>query len=256
MSDYNDFSEQTVLEKVVRLQDGLVARSTGGTFDGGDPVYQRLRSEVLLHPDLNSKIPEFVRRYRDLAQFWQFIKSQYATYAERRDFLWNSFRPAIEHLEITDRNPGVSPIGLALEEFDPDTVHAVWQKALDRLAGDPDGAITSARSLLEAVCKHILDDSGTHYPECADLQKLWALCAEALNLAPSQHQEQLFKSVLGNCQSIVNNIAAIRNRIGDAHGKSRRQVKPKPRHAELVVNLAGTMSAFLIATWKERHNVE
>jgi hypothetical protein len=29
-------------------------------------------------------------------------------------------------------------------------------------------------------------------------------------------------------------------------------VKPKARHAELAVNLAGTMAAFLVATWKER----
>jgi hypothetical protein len=29
-------------------------------------------------------------------------------------------------------------------------------------------------------------------------------------------------------------------------------VKPKPRHAELAVNLAGTMASFLVATWREQ----
>ncbi|ESQ81904.1 hypothetical protein AEAC466_19430, partial [Asticcacaulis sp. AC466] len=62
----------------------------------------------------------------------------------------------------------------------------------------------------------------------------------------------VFKSILGNCQSIVNYLGAIRNKIGDAHGQGRLPVKPKPRHAELVVNLAGSMSAFLVATWKDR----
>jgi hypothetical protein len=82
---------------------------------------------------------------------------------------------------------------------------------------------------------------------------LWALAAEQLNLAPQQHQEGLFKSILGNCYSAANNLAAIRNRIGDAHGQGRRQVKPKPCHAELAVNLAGTMAAFLVVTWGERN---
>jgi hypothetical protein len=29
-------------------------------------------------------------------------------------------------------------------------------------------------------------------------------------------------------------------------------IKPKPRHAELVVNLAGAMASFLVSTWDER----
>jgi hypothetical protein len=78
------------------------------------------------------------------------------------------------------------------------------------------------------------------------------MSAEALDLAPHQHQEKLFKTILGNCQSIVNSLGALRNKIGDAHGSGRRPVKPRPRHVELAVNLAGTMAAFLVATLKER----
>ncbi|EQD46232.1 abortive phage resistance protein, partial [mine drainage metagenome] len=40
--------------------------------------------------------------------------------------------------------------------------------------------------------------------------------------------------------------------ISDAHGKGKRAVRPRARHAELAVNLAGSMAAFLVATWKER----
>jgi hypothetical protein len=139
-----------------------------------------------------------------------------------------------------------------LADFDPENVRAVWQKALDRRLADPAGAITAARTLLETVCKHILDDLRIQYPDDCDLPRLWALTAEQLNLAPQQHQETIFKAILGNCQAVVGNLAAIRNRSGDAHGQGRRQVKPKARHAELAVNLAGTMAAFLVSTWKER----
>jgi hypothetical protein len=91
---------------------------------------------------------------------------------------------------------------------------------------------------LETVCKHVLDDSGTPYPGDADLPKLWSLAAAVVNLAPAQHQEKVFKEILGNCQSVVNSLGAIRNRGGDAHGQGRNPVTPKLRHAELAVNLA------------------
>jgi hypothetical protein len=45
----------------------------------------------------------------------------------------------------------------------------------------------------------------------------------------------------------VNYLGAIRNKIGDAHGQGKLAIKPKARHAELVVNLAGTMASFLVS---------
>jgi len=65
-----------------------------------------------------------------------------------------------------------------------------WHKSLERVANDPEGAITAARSLLETICKHILDDHGIDYPEDIDLPKLWTSVGEQLNLARSQHQEK------------------------------------------------------------------
>jgi hypothetical protein len=245
--------EESALDQAVRLQNGLIARATGGgDFDGGDTEYKALRSYFMARADTKALLPDFVRRCSDTAQFWGFVKYEYASYQERREFIWDRFRPLIEQLEAHDRAPGVIAITDTLTAFDPDNVQVAWQKALDRRTSDPEGAITAARSLLETVCKHILDDAGAPYPDDADLPKLWAMAAEKLNLAPSQHQEGVFKAILGNAQSVVNHLGAIRNKIGDAHGTGRRPVKPKPRHAELAVNLAGAMAAFLIATWEEQ----
>ena len=248
----NDASEESMFEKVQRMQDRLVSQSTGGGFDGGDLEFKRLRNELLERPDIKEKLPDFVRRFRDLHQYWQFIKGKYGTYQERREFLWDSFRPALDYLEAFDRAPSTQIIDEILEEFNAEAVHTAWQKALDRRTTDPEGAITASRTLIESVCKHILDDAGIDYPENADLPRLWRLCAETLNLAPSQHQETTFKSILGNCQSIVNSLGTLRNKIGDAHGTGRRPVRPKTRHAELSVNLAGTMASFLVSTWIDR----
>lgn len=85
-----------------------------------------------------------------------------------------------------------------------------------RRAEDPAGAITTARTLLETVCKHILDDLKEEYPTDADLPKLYKITAEKLNLAPSQHSAAVFKQILGGCTSVVEGLGALRNRLGSA----------------------------------------
>jgi hypothetical protein len=53
-----------------------------------------------------------VRRYRDPDSYWQFIKRKFGTYAERREFLWESFRPLLEHLETAAQNRRPAPLSL------------------------------------------------------------------------------------------------------------------------------------------------
>src|SRR3954452_8435828 len=57
---------------------------------------------------------------------------------------------------------GGSPIDISTTNLKWDTsfIQDVWRNALHRIHEDPDGAITSARSLLESVCKDILEDLG------------------------------------------------------------------------------------------------
>ncbi|WP_247891815.1 abortive infection family protein [Azospirillum argentinense] len=152
--------------------------------------------------------------------------------------------------------PADAVISEALAAFDEASVHAAWTKALERRATHPEGAITSARTLLETVCKHIIEDAGGTYGEKDELPKLYRTAAEHLNLAPDQHTEEVFKAILGNCQSVVNSLASIRNKLSDAHGRGRRAARPLPRHAELAVNLAGTMATFLVSTWRARQDAK
>lgn len=248
-----EHDKATPLERAEQFQDALVAFSTGrGGFGDGRLDYKEARQRLIDAVGDQDLLPDFVRRYRDLESYWQFIKREFGTYVERREFLWDSFQPLLERLEAERKHPVAKPVELALATLNAEAVDALWKKAVERKATDPDGAITAARALIESTCKHILDELKIPYPDDADPAKLWALCAEELSLSPGQHSEQVFKSILGNCQSVVNNLAAIRNKVGDAHGPGRRAVKAKPRHAELAVNLAGAMAAFLVATWTER----
>lgn len=70
--------------------------------------------------------------------------------------------------------------------------------------------------------------------------------------SPAQHIEPIFKQILGGCHSVVQGLGSLRSKLGDAHAQGKAVVKPAPRHAELAVNLAGTMATFLLATWEAR----
>lgn len=149
-------------------------------------------------------------------------------------------------------SPADDVISQALAEFDPDTVHSRWTQALDRRSTDPAGAITLARTLLEDVCKWIIIEAGETYEEKDDLPVLYRKLAKILSLAPDGHTEPVFKQILGSCQSVVESLGSLRNKISDAHSPGPKKVKPAARHAQLAVNLSGTMATFLVSTWAAR----
>ena len=241
---------ESLSERVEVFQNMLIAQATSGGTDLGD--FELLREEIINHPLLKDLAPRFLRTCRNPSQFWQFIKYKFPTYAERRQYLWDEFRPLFERLDGAKATPADGNVSLALEKFDPDTVHQIWLKAMERRESDPEGAITLARTLLESVCKHILDERGQEYKPDSDLPGLYKMAAKTLNIAPSQHSESIFQQILGGCTAVVEGLGAMRNRLSDAHGQGKKPIKPAPRHAELAVNLAGAMATFLVATHVSR----
>lgn len=236
------------LEVAERLKLVLTSRATGEEAD--ELEFRKLRTEVL--KGQHAKLaPAFLRTCGTLGDFWSFIKPKFAKYQERREYLRTEFDPLLTALEGT-----VTPIdaraGEMTRAYDADYVHGQWQKALDRRASDPEGAITAARTLLETTCKNLLDDLKIAYAPDSDLPALYSTVAKGLDLAPSQHTEKIFKQILGGCQAVVEGLGALRNRISDAHGQGQRPVRPGARHAELAVNLAGSMAVFLLSTHEER----
>ncbi len=238
------------LDQVEALQTLLVSCATGSRES--NPEYAALRRWLMANSSAVALIPHFVRTCRTIDQFWQFIKLEYPTYAERRQHIWMSFRPMLDALEGTKTSPADLIFVETLSKLDASQVQATWSKALERRAADPEGAITLARTLIESVCKHILDESGTEYDDGAELPKLYKTAAERLNLAPSQHTETVFRQVLGGCTSVVEGLGSLRNRLSDAHGRGRVASRPAARHAELAVNLSGALATFLLATWQAR----
>lgn len=241
------------ISKIESLKVMLISRATGGV--GNDTEYKQLRRDLLTNTRISKYLPRVIKICRDLSEFWGFIKTEFRTYEERRAYLRNEFDPVLTILETESRTPSDAAITATVTAISASYIQEAWQKSLERRATDSEGAITAARTLLESVCKHILDSENVTYDDAADLPKLYSLTAMQLNLSPSQHSEQLFKQILGGCQTVVQGLGSLRNRHSDAHGKGALGTTPAPRHADLAVNLSGSMAMFLLQTWvamKER----
>lgn len=247
----DDLTELTPAEQIQMLQNEMVSRATGLSYDDG--AYQMLRRIVLDQPELKELIPSFLRTSRDLSQFWAYIQPV-GGYADRRKHIWNSFAPLIDLVEGRKTPLTGKQLTDALQSLSLDEVNRVWKRGLDRLANDPEGAITTARTLLETTCKHILDAESIGYDDGAELPKLYRLTAQTLKLAPDQASEQMYKQVLGGCQTVVEGIGSMRNKFSDAHGKGATAAKPDERHARLALNLAASTAMFLVETWSATRN--
>lgn len=243
----------SAFEKAMMLQNMIIALGTGSAMD--DRTYKSIRSEFMSDPITKGLLPSFVRTCRDSGGMWGYLKSVHSgsgAYAERRHHVNQAFNPLLEHLEEGNTVPLDAEVTSTLQSYNEHGVQSAWIRALKRRDLDPEGAITAARTLLEEVCCHILEDFGETETGSWDLPKLYKMTSKRLQLAPSQHTEDVFKRILGGCNSVVEGLGSLRNKISDAHGQGRRPVRPAPRHASLAVNLAGSMAMFLIQTWLDK----
>lgn len=214
-------------------------------------TYEKAWSDLLSNASLVRLLPDWLITCRYGSYYWSFIKEKGSTYNERRKFLRSEFSILLDRIGRV----GIDPTSLSLQELlavcTSNSVQEAWQKCFERRIDDPEGAITSARTLLESTCKYILERLGEEPDNSGDLPRLYKQAAKLMQLSPSQHDEQIFKQILSGCGTVVDGLSSLRNAFGDSHGKGTIKIKPSKRHAELAVNLAGSLSSFLIATYEE-----
>lgn len=240
----------TDYDKAEYFKNMLIERATGGS--GNPDHYVFLRESFLSNPAIRTVVPRWIKVNNNLSQFWQFIKHEYKKYTERSAFINEEFIDLLDFLQSNEKLPPEKAITNSLDNFSSSRVNDAWKKALDRKNTDPEGAITISRTMLETVCKHILDASNVEYNKTnIDFSELYKATAKLLNLAPEQHSERILKQILGGCSAIINGVSVLRNKLGDAHGKGELSISASARHAELAVNLAGSMALFLIQTFDE-----
>lgn len=130
------------------------------------------------------------------------------------------------------------------------------EKCRNKIADkDFDGAITNARSLIEAVLIHIEEHFDNNAPKYdGDLPKLYKRVQKHLNLAPdNQEIDDNLKQTLRGFINIINGLSGLSNRMGDRHV---REYKPAKHHATLLVNSAMTLCNFIFDTYIYQQNLK
>ena len=229
------------------IEECFIGAATDGEL--GSEKYLALRRKVLSDPVLRPNLPGLISEYRSLSAFRVHSQEISGNWAGRRAYIHDAFRSVYDWLDSRGDLPIDGAIETTLDAYDEETVRSVWERAMQRRTQDPKGAITLGRTLLESVCKHILDERMVVYSDSATLPALYALTSGELNLAPSKHTEEAFKKILGGLTATIDGIANIRNKLSDSHGEGKAlPARPTERHASLVVNTAGAVAMFLIET--------
>lgn len=227
---------------------------------GSDDIYQQGFPSRWAYTDMKlggiNNTPHMEQLIKDLFNPINFIPNfdsldeiilEFNMYLEFDGYKLNRNKKTIQVLKISD-DENILQNNIV---FDEAYIHEQWQKALDRKQKDPEGAITISRTLIESILKLILDEQGIKYRNNIELSELYKEVSKLLNLAPENHQEQIFKQILGNANGVISGLGSLRNKLGDSHGSGKTKIKPKERHSELAVNLAGSMATFIYKTYKE-----
>lgn len=89
--------EDDIVLQIEQFKMGLITRATGGDFEQKE--YSRLRKMVLGIPSTNNLTPRFLKLCRTVDEFWEWIKAQAPTYAERRVIIGEALNPILEIVE-------------------------------------------------------------------------------------------------------------------------------------------------------------
>lgn len=86
-----------IIEKLELLKSGLIAVATGGTFSPQE--YSQLRTFLMDSDLLKDKSPDFLRFCRNPHEFQQRMKSKFAHYDERREYITDEINKLIYYIE-------------------------------------------------------------------------------------------------------------------------------------------------------------
>ena len=131
----------------------------------------------------------------------------------------------------------------------------------DTVESNSELAIGTAKDLLEAICRTILEDYNIQ-PQKESLPKLVKIVSKQLGLLPEDISDDkkgsdAIRRVLNSLAQVTQGVAELRNLYGTGHGRSsHRQSGIQPRHARLVVNSVITVVTFWIETSDERQKSE
>jgi len=113
---------------------------------------------------------------------------------------------------------------------------------------DFNGAITNARSLIEAIFIEIIErHESTEIKNDGDIENLWKKVKKIMKLEINKDTLPDFVfQILSGIDTAIKGLAGLSNNAGDRHAN---KFNTRKHHAKLAVNLAMTISDFLIDSW-------
>ncbi|RAV19464.1 serine/threonine protein kinase [Paenibacillus contaminans] len=91
-----------LLNQVEKLKENLINKATGNEVGITHDEFKNIRRNLMTIPHLKEKLPDFVITYRDMTEFWDFIKEKFNSYKERRNYIIAAFNPLLDSLELSD----------------------------------------------------------------------------------------------------------------------------------------------------------
>jgi len=231
----------------------LIDLATGKVTDNFYETYEKARTDLIqTDQSISTAIPKWIYENRYGSNFWTFISRVSPNYKGRRDFIDRTFSDLYEFVE----KGANQPVSISLEEINlaikNEYIDFLWKKIHSRRTFDKDGALTACRTLVESALKHLLDEKEIIHTTKDDIKDLYKKASDAYGLRPSEQGSEGFTNLYSGCISIIDGIAKIRNKYGDAHGKSGDvQDELEQYHVDFVVNITGSMVTFLLSLTKE-----
>lgn len=250
------YSEKRYLENILDMHSGYVLDFSDRTFgeffdqynidiydikyqDSGTSKANILRAFWKLEPDqLVGRVLSDMLAFYELSDKVRGIVERLTDQSAISD---SSIKILIDYVDSRDFNSLLNHINLLR----------------DTVESNPKLAIGTAKELLEAICKTILEDYNIESQK-ENLPKLVKRVSKKLGLLSEDIYDDKRGSdticrILSSLAQVTQGVAELRNLYGTGHGYSaHRQSGIQPRHARLVVNSVITVVTFWIETLDER----
>jgi hypothetical protein len=220
------------------------------------PSVRLLLDELHARPDGEAALTPIIEQAADPRDFLD-EPDRYATVVEylNRRLALDGFELRVaggraKLIRVNADAAAVCALRARIEAHDLDSVRLDFERALAE--GDPEDAITAACSMVESVCKCLLDLLEKPYPADKSISPLAKEVSRHLNLSPEREVPNDIKQILGGLANVVGGIGALRTHAGDAHGRGQGTPRVDARVARLAVHAASTLTLFLIETWQKR----
>jgi HEPN domain-containing protein len=133
----------------------------------------------------------------------------------------------------------------AVEKMGWEQAAALLRKAVSRLSGDEDGAITAGVSALEATLKAVYQSLRIELPTKQQLPDLLVHLRKNSNVDGVLGFEDAGKRVISSLAGLLHNLYQLSHEAGDRHGSSPKTKRPSHMASCLFVNLCSSCCIFL-----------